>query len=419
MNHPRYAIAVLWFGLAAFAQGPAFAEGLNIKGFGTLGWVHGDLEGADFVANYYFQPSGVGHSGETRMTVDTKAGLQLDWQATQKFGLTTQVIAKQFEDGRWTPQVEWAFAKWAVDDVLQVRLGRLRPAVYMLSDYLDVNYSNAWVRPPIEFYSSAPLMRMEGVDLLWTPVTGEWSWLVQPYLGRSDLSMPNQIELEVRDILGLNLSASRGDWTLRAGHLSTALTVDAPMLSQAFDGLAALCANGMGDPAACTQGSALRAKGKRSTFTSVGASWDNGDAFVTAEWGSRSSDSYIADASTGYLSAGLRRGKWTPYLTYATFQNRSPTRYAGSTVPVLGAMTNAIVSQLLTSNPMDQDSVGLGVRYDFARDLALKLQWDKVRTQCRDHQPDTCKGVFIEAVPAFADRSQTVDLFSVSLDFVF
>lgn len=417
------AIAALVF--SPFASALELGHGLSLKGFGTVGLVHSDNNQADYVANYYFQPTGAGASRQTQYAVDTRAGIQLDWQAAERISLTAQVISKQFEDKTWTPRLELAFVKFAASPDLDIRIGRIRPAVYMLSSFLDVNYANPWVRPPVEFYSSAPLSRLEGADLIWRPKTGDVTWVVQPYAGYSKLDLPNNADLEAKKIFGINLAASLGDFTLRGGYLQTDLTVNRPAIKTTIAPLLNLyCRLAGAGSVECQQGDALLPNSKKSSFASLGASWDNGDYFVSGEYGRRSSDSFVSDATIWYLGGGMRLGKLTPYLTYSSFKTDSPTSFSSGRIPANFPRpglpgSNALITGLLTSNPMDQNTTSLGIRYDVAQNMAIKLQWDKVRTSLQDGQRNTGGGMFINQQTGFANTSHSVNLLSASLDFTF
>jgi hypothetical protein len=399
---------------------------VSLKGFGTVGMVHSNNGDADYTTNLLQPVEGVGRSHATTHRLDTKAGVQLDWSASDNLSLTGQVISKLRYDRTWTPQVALAFVKFKVANDLDVRAGRLRPPVYMLSDYLDVNYANTWVRPPVEFYAAAPVDHMEGVDVLWRPSTGDLTWLVQPYIGTSRLDAPDGAEFELDKLMGLNVSTTLGDLTLRAGYLSSDMTIHSDGLKGAINALrdpAGLCGI---DPIACRQGDSLEPDAKSATFASLGASWDNSQYFVSGEWGKRSIEAFLSDTTAWYVTGGTRIGKWTPYATYASSNNDSPKDFSGSNSEVMippgipaGAVINGIATALLQSNGMDQQTLSLGVRYDLTRNVALKTQWDHVKTDCSSPSAGTCDGIFGNQKAGFDNESQEADLISASIDYRF
>jgi len=68
---------------------------------------------------------------------------------------------------------------------------------------------------------------------------------------------------------------------------------------------------------------------------------------------------------------------------------------------------------------MDQDTKTLGVRYDFYKNLDLKVQWDRIDTSTKNGQAWTGIGLFTNTTKVFANTNNAIDLFSASVDFVF
>jgi hypothetical protein len=68
---------------------------------------------------------------------------------------------------------------------------------------------------------------------------------------------------------------------------------------------------------------------------------------------------------------------------------------------------------------MDQSTITLGLRRELWNNVALKGQFDRVSTQTKNGQPGTGKGLFKNTSIAFNNRDNDVNLFSLSLDFVF
>jgi len=177
--------------------------------------------------------------------------------------------------------------------------------------------------------------------------------------------------------------------------------------------LAALCA--------CA-GAALADKygvqDKRVDFIGVGATYDPGIWFVTGEWANFDTRSVIGKKDGWYVSGGRRFGKATPYATYARMKADSNTsdpglNLAGLAPPLaaLGAQLNGILNTQLGAIPQ-QSTVSLGVRWDFTRNLALKVQIDRVSLGSASH------GTFGNLQPGFQSGAR-VQLFSANVDFVF
>ena len=259
MTHIRKIPLALAVACACAATGAAavdLAPGLSLKGFGTIGVVNSSTDQADFSNSSNFEPNGAGRSARTSFTPDSRAGVQLDWKALDKLTLVAQFLSKNEVNSSFAPVLEWAYAKYAVTGDLDVRVGRIRPPVYMLSDYIDVNYANPWVRPPVEFYATAAIDRMDGLDLLWRPSVGDYTFLLQPFFGverRNNLA-GGAGTVQAHDLGGLNATATYGNTTLRAGYLQEHFQVFTPGADlQVFPLLSTICGLTHGaDATACS-----------------------------------------------------------------------------------------------------------------------------------------------------------------------
>lgn len=389
---------------------------VTLKGYGTLGIANSSTGNADFVSNSNLQyTGGVGRTNSLGISPDTKVGLQIDWQATSRLSITSQAISKQGRENSWVPELQLAFAKFKLLPDLDIRAGRFRPPIYMLSDYMDVNYANPWIRPPSEFYYSAIGTPIEGVDFLYRPQTGPVSWLIQPYFGyANNVAGLNNKSITAKNILGGSISASLADFTLRAGYAHMYYTInDSSYTNNVNVPLITLCQR-YHDQAACAEQQALDPEGKESSFTSVGANWDNGAYFVSGELGWRNSKSFVPPTTQGYITAGTRLGKFTPYVTYSQVANNGPKTFTRGLAP-----TNAIITGLYRANGMDQNTKTLGLRYDLLKNVDIKAQWDRIDTSTAYGLPGTGGGLFVNATPAFKNGSNAVDIFSVAVDFIF
>ncbi len=159
-------------------------------------------------------------------------------------------------------------------------------------------------------------------------------------------------------------------------------------------------------------------------FSSLGGNWDNGDFFVMGEYGKRTANTkVISDATSWYISGGSRIKKFTPYITYSSYRNDSPASYNGDSNNVFnlgfGSTVNYIATSILQGNAMNQNTITLGMRYDFMSKFALKAQWDHIQTATKDGLPGTGGGLFVNQQPGFGMGPTQVDLFSVTLDFIF
>ena len=180
--------------------------------------------------------------------------------------------------------------------------------------------------------------------------------------------------------------------------------------------LAGLC---LQSAAACTEETNYAFINKSLTIIAFGANWDNGNYFISGEIGKRISENNVFDTTAGYISGGTHFGKFTPYITYSSSVNNSSTSFGGGTGRAAALINKVVTTMMTNGNYMDQDTKTLGIRYDFYKNLDLKVQWDRIDTSTKNGQANTGYGLFINPTTSFANGNNSIDLFSTSVDFVF
>lgn len=385
---------------------------LSFNGFGTLGVVHSDEGQADFIADQ-FAPEGVGHTRDWSAEVDSRLGLQLTANLTSRLSAVGQVVVEQNYDDTYTPSVEWANVKYDITPDLSVRVGRMVLPNFMVSEYRKVGYATPWVRPPQEVYRFVPVTNTEGIDVSYRSRFGRFTNTLQGVYGRKAAKATGDagdVEAKARDAVTVTNTLEWGATTLFAGYSTLHLTVeDLNPLFNAFRQFG-------------PEGEAIADRydvdRKRVEIISLGARYDPGEWFVMGEWLQMESRTFIGDNHGWYVTGGYRYGSLTPYVTLARAQADSNTSDPGLSLadlpPPLAAQAgglNAALNQLLGS-AVEQKSIAVGARWDFARNLALKVQYDYLDLDAGS------PGVLVNEQPDFR-RGGTVSLFTATLDFVF
>lgn len=415
MNNTKLVVAAIALTFCLQLHAAEVGDSLTIRSFGTVAGVFADTDQADFFHSIAVTPEGPGRSGSVNWNSGSKFAGQVDWSISERWSATAQTLVKQYENGEWTPRMEWAFVKYQASNELDIRVGRIRPPVYMLSDFLDVNFAHPWVRPPVEQYYNIPVTNMDGVDVLWRPDFAGYSLLVQPYYGQKDLRTTTPGDTVEIDNFGLSLSASKGDFTYRLGYWNADLVMDIGEFKQAEAGLLQFCSLA-GDPVACEEFELMNMDNINYRFLSAGMTWDRGDYFVQSEFGRAISNSTtVADSVAYYLTGGARLNLWTPFLSYSKFDNRMPQNFTESMIPTV----NQITIGVLNNNAQTQSTVSAGVRYDIMPTVSVKAQWDRTSTGDCSGNARTCRGMFGRSTAEFRATEQDVNLFSVSVDFIF
>jgi hypothetical protein len=393
-----------------FLANPAFAEEsdvLKVNGFGTLGLVHSDNDKADFITTIV-QDRGAGYTRSWSAVVDSRLGIQLTYLPTEKFSAVLQVIAEQRDDGIIRPEVEWAYLQYDITPDLSVRLGRAVLPIYLHSQYRKVSYINHWVRPPPEFYV-VPVSTNDGISILFNGHIGEVNYILQGLVGQIDQDQAGDLTTEARNSFSIANTFEYGPATLRFAYSQTDLT--SKEVNELFD------IYRLFGP----QGAAIADKydfdDKRFRIFTVGGSYATGSWFAMSEWSKTKIDTFLGESTAWYVSGGYRFGSVTPYLTYS--QTRSVGNDGnrrldvGAVPPFLAGLATGLNGLLdVITRPVDQKTITVGARWDFAESAAFKVQYDHINLG------DNSSGTLSNVHPDFK-LGDSVNLLSLVIDFTF
>ena len=383
-----------------------FDPTLELSGFGTLGYSISDSDTAEYRLGKAL--NGVDSSGS--FLLDTRLGIQLDTRFNQKFSATAQVLFRDDEDGDFTPELEWAFARWSVSDSWTLRLGRMSLPTFKLSDYREVGYATEFLRPPEDVYAQVPLRRFDGIDLIGHFEFGDVLLSTEILFGRTKEELQNNTSVETNDLGGVTFSITKGVTKLRLSHVQTQkaqlTNQDIIALADVLTPLIPLI------PSLEEVASTIAPESNNLTFAFSGVSLelDFDRTYVDAEYTLLKSNSYIGDIVGWYIAAGYRHGAFTPYV----FTSRL--RRLGSTLQFDIPETEAFepLQEALDSlffNP-DQATTGVGLRWDFKPDLAFKFQLENISR-------DEIGLSFFRTGMSNQDTGGDVVLASFNVDFIF
>jgi hypothetical protein len=417
MNN-RFIASLLALPLAlstAFAQEASDAPTVRISGFGT-----GALTWANTDHPQFARPNQASGAGKhARTGVDSNLGLQADYALNNWLSVTGQGLVRKDAQDDYGAELAWAFAKARLSDDVSVRVGRISPPVFMISDYRNVGYANTTVRPPVEMYSQVAFNSLDGGDVTWQRSFGATTYTAQFVLGRTRSDLVGGFHVDVSGIKALNLVAEHGPLTLRFGRVDAKISVpDSPQLNTL---LGSLRATGAGYQLSqlAPLADAIAVDHKKASFTSLGLGLDWNNIVVQSEYAKRKTDSYVNDTTSWYLMGGYRIGSFLPYYRHArlsidgtvanTVPAACPAGYPAACTPTLQALSAAVASLRTTgSGQGEQTSDTIGIRWDFHRSMALKLQLDRVKPQGT--------GLFVQPKPGF---NGPVTVGAAALDFVF
>lgn len=428
----------------------------RMSGFGTLGAVHTSTN--DVYFNYPGQGGGAGTTPD--FSPDSKLAVQGTYKFSPTISATTQIMTRYDANSQYIPTVDWAFAKWQALPALSVRAGKMGAPFFMVSDFRNVGYANTTVRPNLDVYGQVPTDQFEGADATYQYALGSTTLNATFYAGDSSADYMSAFRsggrelgpsnFRLKKLKGLNLTAEMDNGlTLRAGYskskisltsdsvnalLATGATLSAVNASTPVIGAAYPAFNSIGAQITSSTNAALVTDDKDISFVGFGATYDQDNWIISGEYTKRRSNSFIADTTGWYANVGYRVGKFTPYLGFSKLSvNSANTSLTPVVAPVLSGpgaafnttlatyagQGNAGIQSVLNVQKLDQRTITLGSRWDVLPNVALKAQWDQI------HKPADSWGLFFTKDPSaateqsFLNSRRTVNVLSVSMDFVF
>lgn len=379
-------------------------------GYGTAGLVYSSERQADY-RSHALNPGDAGYTRRLSPHVDSRIGAQLTLDIDSHWSATIQLLSERSFLKSYRPTVEWANLKYRMTPDFSVRLGRISMPMFLAGDYRKVGYAMPWLRAPVEVYGALSISSSDGIDASYSWTAMGANHVTQAYFGNSAIQISDTGNYaHERQIAGLSHTITRGELTIRASAITAVQTID--LVQPLFDAFRKFG----------PQGAALADKygldHKRAVIGIVGASYDPGSWFFISEASRFNARSFVGDRTAYYATAGYRIGNVAPYLTYAKVKSNGPTRDDGLNLALLPAQAVPAAAYLngqlngLLSKIAVQHTASAGVRWDFASNRALKVQYDRLRPQGGSY------GTLVNIQPGFKS-GHPVHVLSAVLDFVF
>jgi len=278
---------------------------------------------------------------------------------------------------------------------------------FMVSDFREVGYANANLRPPEDTYLLAPLGSFDGFDINSYFEFGETLVNSQLFWGARKQDFFSESTISLRDGVGATLAFERGIARLRFSYVRARISAR----SEEFDALGAGLAGGTSFfPELAEVAEDFDGRRKISTFSGIGLELDMDPWFVAAEYTRRDIEkAFVSSYAAGYVTAGFRWNNFTPYLMVSTLEQTSKTEVSLPSVPQLDEARAALAANYAAG---DQDSVALGLRWDFYDNMAMKMQLENISRPARGAS-------FTRDEVELVEDSDDVSLYSLTLDFTF
>lgn len=413
----HWAVVIVVMGVACGspAEGQADEAGrwFTFHGFGTLSAVRTD--DSQHIYRQFHQRGG--KAGQWGADGDSQLGLQWDVLAYDPLSATLQVILKQGIEGHYDPYLEWAFLRYAISPNWQVRAGRVLTPAFLESDSRLIGYAQTTVRPSFMVYPHYPLSSHDGADLTWHDRFVSGILTLSGSAGSAEYYVADDINFGKNHyhadlIAGGSVAWDNDTILLRLAHTYVDVHGAGPGYDLPVGSALTFLTNpnDCRDPRICAGYAEKYSRATRSmifNLTDIGCHLNLDSWNFSGEYYWRM-DNGIFPNATGYALVVSRRfGDWTPFLTLGGM-NTTTNDHA---VPVLG-----FLSPILAGQNKDMRTRGMGIRWDFYQNMALKTQWDHIYINTGTARPEsfTDPSLSYDTV-----RNRDFNLFTVGLDFVF
>ncbi|WP_100658770.1 hypothetical protein [Alteromonas flava] len=363
------------------------AAEMSFSGFATLGLTY---EGHNELAYRNTLINAV-HDGVS-FPADSVLGGQVNVEFNDHWEAVGQIVIQDRADTAFSNYIEKAFVRYNVDRNLAIRVGRMDSNLFMLSDYRQVGYAYPWARPPIDFYSASSIIAsIEGIDVYYSfDVLGGFmkaGMLVGETQARLN-GDSGRLRVDFKDAVATIVEFQKGYWLLKIAHAVGETDnfefVGFEEFRDAFDFVPEVLW-----PEASSVIDGIDPDGDRVSYTSLGLKYDDFTWQVQAEAAYFNSDWTLYPAATfGYLSIGRYFDRFLPYVSVSGYRPDDPvTRINAPQLPPnipaeLAFTINALATLgdgATTDAYVDQTTLTVGLRWDFADAWALKFQADHVR----------------------------------------
>ncbi len=364
----------------------------DVSGFGTLGVV--DQSGGQNL-RLLRNSTQLGASSKFSAVPDSRLGLQVDWRnGSQWEGGIQGVLLPRPAGTPATESIEWAYLGYRLWPETRLRIGRTSPDIFLFADSRNVGFALPWARPPVDFYGNVPLAAIDGIDIDQRWFSGESTWRARASAGSVASSVTDtdgtRLKFNGRDTWALSLTREEGGFLVKASYLRSRMRLDtgagAMQLRQGLQELSTLPVPGLSDAIGGLNRNLW--DGGPASYLAVATMYETGPWTLISEASQVKVPRSPLTARRAYVSAGYRQGAVT---YYGVASRVKPNKNAATEPDLAGALgpfigpEGAQEAQALASFAAaagnnyryDQSTVGVGLRWDFLPNAALKLQVDR------------------------------------------
>ena len=316
----------------------------------------------------------------------SKLGSQLNINKNN-FDLTAQAIVKRYESS-FDTDLPWLNLKYTYND-FAIRAGKMQLPLFLNSNTLDIDYIHLWAKAPIEVYGIFPAKTYKGLEFIYQKSFSDSIYLdlqATPY-GEikekvSMLDTLGKVTAKVDNIRNIMLNLEIDNLIFRTSYTKGKLTIplDGTGLNTLTNTLNALGFNDLAKK--------YSFKDNELEFLSFGLDYTYDNLIFNSEISKIDSNSFLPSMLAYYALTGYRYNKWTPFLMYARNKNDKDHYTEGalsttSTSPVIVGtikqLKDSLEKELYKMNS-SQETISLGLKYDYKPGIAFKFQFDRITT---------------------------------------
>jgi hypothetical protein len=381
----------------------------RINGFSTLGLTYADNP-------TFGVRDDVGQEGifnEWSLKPNSRIGLQLNYQYSPRIKAGLQLIAKDhYEGGPLHDALHWAYVDFKLNSMFELRVGRMGQDLFMLSDYRNVGFAQLWAHAPIEFYGQLTTEYKDGLQLRLVKDAFGGQFFGQLSLTKANASSLRSGNLQsfgfdFGENVDLSLAWENDTWLFRFSHSAGKASADQDLLEPIQAILSEAVAYGWSDIAPWID--EFQIDGNQITYTSFGIKFTQSDWLIQSEFNHIDTGSDIAtNSNSAYVLIGKHINQFTPFIVGSkAWNSQAVLPDAPAYLSAYQTGTQAIVDTFHIA----QKTLGLGLRWDVAHNVAVKAQFDRTWVKAN--------GAYLLDSYQIPSQADAIDRYTLTVDWVF
>jgi len=305
----------------------------------------------------------LGYENKLEYDKDSLYALQASSNMGDGLSVTGQLIARGAEN--YKPEFEWMYMSYNLTSTLTAKVGRVRTAFYMFSEYLEVGYTFNWLVPPKELYA-AQITNLDGISFLYNmPIGAIDSQYMLAIGNRRNYSEASDASLsDFTSIIQAYAQFESGPYTGKLIYAQGDLSAVTTATAGAVTAFAAV------DPAFTSKYVAI--EDSQLIFTGAALDMDFYPFKVLLEYSFLDFEDlvFIGDETRTLAAAAYTMGENTFSYTWSSNVKENDASLANK----VAAPLQATVAGLIAGSEADVTTHTLGVRHDFHDSASVKVE---------------------------------------------